>query len=248
MLDCHCHLLDISKFSSEFFLNSIKECSVHKIYCNSTDRRQWPQLKALSEKYEQVIPFFGCHPWHLTSSSFDSLEFLSELLNSPFAHCGEIGLDRLCNIDFSLQKEIFIKQLEIAKKTKSFVAIHCVKAWGPLLEILSDYQKSLSFMVHSFTGSLEVMRRLINMGGMISFSDRILQNKQAKFLEILEEIPLKNILLETDFPFQTSLPGTSPSIYCQLMSNLYTFVAKIKNISITELTEIIRNNGSICTY
>ncbi len=248
MLDCHCHLLDITNFSSDTFLLSINKCHVERIYCNSVEMSQWSLLSTFSKQQSQIIPFFGLHPWHLDSSSFDALSRLVEFLSKPFTSCGEIGLDRHCDTDFSLQKEIFIRQLEIAKDTKSFVAIHCVKAWGPLLEILTDYQNDISFMIHSFNGSYEVMERIVTMGGMISFSDRILQNNQRKLQEVLKKTPLENLLLESDFPFQSTLIGSSPKIYCQLLTDLYTFVARLRGISFTDLIQILSKNGSICTY
>ncbi|MEN8256515.1 MAG: TatD family hydrolase [Thermodesulfobacteriota bacterium] len=248
MLDCHSHLLDITNFSSDFFLASLEECHIRKIYCNIVDVKQWSSLSSLTEKYPQIIPFFGIHPWHITHFSFNDLEPLADLLRKELSCCGEIGLDRRCDTDFLLQKKMFVKQLDLAKDTQSFVAIHCVKAWGPLLEILAGYQGKISFMIHSFQGSREVMERLVAMGGMISFSDRVMQSKQKKLQEVLKVTPLENLLLETDFPFQTSIEGSSSKIYCQVLSNLYTFVARLREISASDLSQIIERNGSICTY
>lgn len=248
MLDCHCHLLDIPNFSSDIFFESLDQLQFEKIFCNTVGVKQWSSLYSLAQKHPQITPFYGIHPWHLKHTSFNDLDRLAEFLEQPFACCGEIGLDRLCDIDFALQKKMFIKQLDLVKDTKSFTAIHCVKAWGHLLEILADYQGEISFMIHSFQGSYEIMERIVALGGMISFSDRVIQGGQNKLQEVLKMVPHQNLLLETDFPFHVSLSGSSPEVYSQVLSSLYAFVARLRNVSVSNLSEIIKKNGSICTY
>lgn len=247
MLDCHCHLLDLPHIS-DTFLSSLSRCKITKIYCNTVSVAQWPELTLLAQNYPAVVPFYGIHPWHLGAITDEDLDLLAGSLGQKNSFCGEIGLDRLCKTDFSLQENIFRKQLDIAMSTKSFVAIHCVKAWGRLLDILAEYQGEISFMLHSFQGTREVMERLVAMGGMISFSDRVMQGQQQKNQDVLKATPLENLLLETDFPFQKSMKGESATTYCHVLATLYSFVSRLHQIPVEELTHIIEYNGSICTY
>lgn len=247
MLDCHCHLLDLPDLSGDFF-SSLPDCNIKKIYCNTVNVRQWSDLTSLAATYPEIVPFYGIHPWHLEEATSADLELLALLLGEKFSFCGEIGLDRLCRTDFSLQEKFFRRQLDIAFSTKSFVAIHCVKAWGALLEILEEYQGEIAFMIHSFHGSKEVMERLVAMGGMISFSDRVMGGNKPKILKVLKATPLENLLLETDFPFNTSAQGESLSTYRQILTNLYSFVSRHRQLPLDDLGQIIEKNGSICTY
>ncbi len=247
MLDCHCHLLDFPELSGDFF-SSLAACNINKFYCNTVSARQWSDLSSIALSYPQIIPFYGLHPWHLDKYSFADLDPLGHLLDGKFSCCGEIGLDRLCKTDFTLQEKLFRRQLDIAFTTKSFVAIHCVKAWGRLFEILAEYQGQLPFMVHSFQGSLEVMERLVALGGMISFSHRVMAGNQQKILNVLKATPLENLLLESDFPFSASDQGDDLPTYCQVVTKLYAFVCHHRQLAIDELAHMIEKNGSICTY
>lgn len=248
MIDCHCHLLDVPGLSEEF-LQAISRRHINKIYCNSVAAQQWSALTTLAAAHQQIIPFYGLHPWHIASKTVDSdLARLATVLQDDHCLCGEIGLDRLCDTDFTLQEDVFIRQLDLAMATDSFIAIHCVKAWGRLLEILQGYRGRIAFMIHGFQGSKEVMERLVAMGGMISFSDRVMTASPSKGREVLRATPLENLLLETDFPFQKSGQGVSAQTYCQILENLYAYAAQAQHITVAELTKIIERNGTFCTY
>ncbi len=249
MLDCHCHFLDISPPCHAPFLVDLKVCGIKKVYCNSVGLEQWHALTSLASNHQEILPFYGIHPWHIRQDTVEAdLRVLATLLGDSHSFCGEIGLDRLCRTDLRLQEEVFIRQLDLAMATKSFVAIHCVKAWGRLIDILAGYQGEVSFMLHAFQGSREVMERLVAMGGMISFSHRVMDGDQQKLQDVLRATPLDNLLLETDFPFQKSFTGHSRQTYCQVLSRLYSFVSQLCQVPVKELTHIIERNGSICTY
>lgn len=248
MLDCHCHLLDAGVPPAVFF-DSLSGCHVTKFYCNTTRASQWSVLSAAAVHHPQIIPFYGIHPWHITpAQAAGDLQLLAALLEDDHCFCGEIGLDRLCATDFSLQEEIFIRQLDIAMSTKSFVAIHCVKAWGRVLEILASYQGKINFMIHGFHGSREVMERLVAMGGMISFSDRVIQSSRQRLQDVLRVTPLENLFLETDFPAHKGDKGPGPKTYCQHITPLYLFVSRLRHVPLAELVQIIDRNGSLSTY
>ncbi len=246
MFDCHCHLLDLVEISDNF-LPSLPACTVEKLFCNSVSARQWPLLAELAQKYPQITPFYGLHPWHLEGIGDNDLLLLADFLQDKQSGCGEIGLDRLCGTDFSLQEKIFRAQLDIAADTRSFVAIHCVKAWGIMLDILAEYQGKISFMLHSFGGSREVMERLVAMGGMISFSHRVTHSSQKKLQDVLKATPLKHLLLETDFPAGNVDKDFSLASYCRTLTDLYAFAAHLRQIPEQELAHIIERNGTICT-
>lgn len=249
MFDCHCHLLDISPPAHASLLAGLTACGIKKIYCNSVSADQWPTLTSLAANHQEILPFYGIHPWYINKNSVAAdLEALAALLKNNHFFCGEIGLDRFCRTDFALQEDVFIRQLDLAAATRSFVAIHCVKAWGRLLDILTEYQGKISFMIHAFQGSKEVMERLVAMGGMISFSPRVMDADQHKISDVLRATPLENLLLETDFPFQKSIKGDPLKSYCQILTDLYLFISHLRQIPVEELIQIIEKNGSICTY
>ncbi len=243
MIDCHCHYLDLA--TTEDFLDQLQGSQLSNGWCNSTESSQWTRLGEIADKYPLIRPFFGIHPWFINDTVSHDLEQLNSLLQDSRFSCGETGLDRLTSTDFSLQQEVFSRQLEIASSTDSFVAIHCVRAWSPLLEILVHFSGKIRFMIHSFQGSLEVMQQLTKQGAMISFSPRVIGHE--KLQRVLRETPSANLMLETDYPYPASPGDNSPAGYLDTLSRLYTFAAGQRGVSLQELTTTIRKNGSICT-
>ncbi len=231
------------------FLAELQQCGIEKIFANTINGKQWQELATWAANRPQIIPFYGIHPWQISAATLAAdLQQLAVFLGRRHACCGEIGLDRLCRTDMALQHEVLKKQLELAAETDTFVAIHCVKAWGPLLEILTRFRGRLTFMVHSFQGSKEVMERVVGLGGMISFSPRILHGANGKILEVVTATPLDRLLLETDFPFQKKNQADSPRTYCRVLLRLYTLVSQLRRLPLAELTQAIEQNGTLCTH
>ncbi|MFI3330176.1 MAG: TatD family hydrolase [Rikenellaceae bacterium] len=135
----------------------------------------------------------GVHPWR------PSLEDVSSLDLTGVKAVGEIGLDySLADFDKQLQMEVFTRQLALAKKYDLPVVIHCVKAFNDVLAQLKLYDiKHVIF--HSFTGSLPMVKSLVELGCYISLSDRSLFS--VKTINALKEMSEAKILLETDESF-----------------------------------------------
>lgn len=134
----------------------------------------------------------GIHPWHIPEDCGPVFDRLSHLWRSP--HCaalGETGLDKCCRTPFPLQKEVFVRQLEAAAAYGLPVVIHCVRAWGELLEVHKDIRPSVPCIVHGFRGGPALARQLLDKGFYLSFGFRF--NTQS-----LAECPSVRLFLETD--------------------------------------------------
>ncbi len=200
--DSHAHLLDCQDDLTVIY--QARKAGVRQIFCNTTSVKQWQACCNLSKNFPEVVPFFGLHPWFVSPETEDQLTTLPSLLTTTAAGVGEIGLDKRCGTDFSIQKRVFIKQVEIAIAHQAFLAIHCVRSWGTLIAILEGYANEMAFMIHGFNGSRETMERLVSLGGLISFSCRLVEPDQKKLREVFLATPLAHILLETDSPNQLS--------------------------------------------
>ena len=160
-------------------------------------------VEKLSEEDRRVVPFFGVHPWYADKLPADWYETLQNFLKSnPAAGVGEVGLDKARNVDLARQTEVLHRQLEIAGRLKRPLAIHCVRAWSDLVSILKRSLPSKTrFMIHSFQGSPQVLKDLLNLGGYISFSWKSLQRDTEESIALMRSVPLDRLLLETDFPY-----------------------------------------------
>ncbi|KAK0600218.1 hypothetical protein LWI29_012799 [Acer saccharum] len=168
------------------------------------------------ERYSSVIPCYGVHPWFIeerTPNWFTSLKDL--FATTPSAAIGEIGLDkgsRGREIDFTDQVEVFRQQLELAKELKRPASIHCVRAFGDMLEIMKSVGPfPAGVILHSYLGSAEMVPEFSKLGAYFSFSGFLMSMKAQKAKKMLKRISMERILLETDAP--DALPNALDSLF-----------------------------------
>ncbi len=148
-----------------------------------------------------AIPFIGIHPWDTAEADSMTLQELEALSDETGAFIGEIGLDRLRGAEREKQVSIFRSALDIAFRKEKPFTIHCVREWGMLAEILEGSRERIKtpFIVHAWSGSAEVMKRIISLGGYISFGTGRGGSFSDKAKTCLTRIDRKFLLLETDF-------------------------------------------------
>jgi len=197
-------------------------------------------METLSRKKPQVKPFYGIHPWWSEEWTPQARQELEQyLMENPEAGVGEVGLDRHKGPLFSQQKQAFIQQLELARRYNRPVNLHCVKAWGPMVEILEDQKVGVPLLFHGYSGSPEMVERLIRLGGYISFAPFSLTEKNRKGRRALKEVPRERLLLDSDFPYRRGQPFSE---YTPIMEAHLTQGAALRGISPKELTQILEEN------
>ncbi len=198
-IDAHCHLhfkelegLDLSEYWGE----------VSAVSVNGTRPDDWQAVAQLYEAYpEKVIPSFGVHPWKvndLDGNWLDDLE--SYLVKCPKAGIGEIGLDKwVKEYDLEKQKDAFLSQMRLAEGLERTMSIHCLKAWGTLKELLTEY-KGGRFLLHAYAGPREYLDFFLQKGAYFSFSPYFFYERKRGVRDVFKSIPLDRILVETDAP------------------------------------------------
>ena len=203
---------------------------------NSVTAEDWDRIPASPN----IIPFYGIHPWHAKSCSKIELMALGQFIKEKKAAnirfgIGETGLDKTDrNPDFEDQKGFFAFHLWLAQQYKVPVAVHCVHAWGAFMEIIQQLSPEIPIIMHSYSGSLETAKELLKRNTFFSFSPSV--QRIEKQTEILSQLPLERIFLETDF---TEVPKEG---YRPTLENLYTFVAQLKNVTPETVKNYIENN------
>lgn len=211
--------------------HSVYNSTVKTILC-ATDRASWYYV--LEQKSQTISAAVGIHPWfldHIAKGWDKELETL--LSESPDLIIGECGLDFYKDIDRKIQKIVFCKQLELAQKFGRPVVIHAVKAINEVLSCLKKYPLVRRFVVHRFSGSLTEAKSLIANGAFLSLGFEVLERKKSR--KLVENIPLSNLLLETD-------AETDNDDVTSRLQELYAFVAKVKEVSLSDLMKIIKDN------
>ncbi|KAI3456325.1 hypothetical protein Pfo_012988 [Paulownia fortunei] len=206
LFDSHCHLQDsrILNVAPKLIKEALDTGVIH-FAVNGVSEKDWHLVKEMSDSYPSVVPNFGLHPWFISERTPDWLNTLKEFLAAtPSAAVGEIGLDKGSigkQMDFTDQVEIFRQQLHLAKELKKPASVHCVRAFGDLLEILKSMGPFPSGVVlHSYLGSAEMVPELSKLGAYFSFSGFLMSMKESKAKKMLKSIPPERILLETDAP------------------------------------------------
>lgn len=205
LIDAHNHLQDkLFHGRQDEIIVQMQSVGITGSIANGTCEDDWPRVAELARAYPNYItPSFGLHPWKVSTRSDHWLSVLKEhLLEFPNAGLGECGLDRcITQPHFQEQKEVFLSQLILAQELARPVTVHCLKAWGPLLEILYSLEKSPRFLIHSFGGSLEMAHELTQLGAYFSIYGHFFHERKTPQLKVFKNLPPDRILIETDAPY-----------------------------------------------
>lgn len=256
-IDSHLHLQD-ERFAdqTELVIAKASTAGVCRLFCNAITEKDWPKILKLSTSHSWIIPFLGIHPWYADSATpgWDT-RLHDTLLSCKYgAGVGETGLDKARPADFNNQIVLFKTHLEIAFSLNLPITIHCSRCWGKLIDILESFSaknKLPATMIHSFTGSLESMQRLVDIGCYISYSSGIADPEQTKLREIFNLTPIEMLFLETDAPDQIN-----PSLVDQedlittfneptVITAIYRSAAHQRDLHIEDFAEQLWNNATI---
>lgn len=241
LIDTHCHLFKEYYNDLELVLDKAMKKSVG-IYVSASDSvNSSLEMLDLVSKYDGIYVCLGVHPSNLG----EDLDLLDSLIsqnidNKKVVAIGEIGLDYYYGKDSrNEQIKIFERQLGLAEKYNLPVVIHSREATKDTLDILKKY--NVKGIIHSFNGSLETAREYIKMGfklgvnGMITF-------KNCKLKNVIRELSLSNLVLETDSPYLTPVPFRGKKNEPANVTVVAEFLAELFHISVSEVAKITTKN------
>lgn len=241
--DAHNHLHD-QQFTAQFdqIIENLNILGVRGMAVNAAKEDEWQDIITLSKKSSLIFPALGIHPWYINSVSALWKERLTTVLdNHKNISIGEIGLDNNKKYNLEPQIPFFTEQLIIASAYNVPVTIHCIGAWGKLLEILSRTPlPSMGFLLHSYSGSAELLKPLAKLGAYFSCSGSFLSSSGNKQKDMLRLIPKDRLLIETDALFQ-KLVGQTLN-YPEVIIENYKEIAKALDWEIEDLACVCEDN------
>jgi TatD DNase family protein len=199
----------------------------------------------LAAQHDFVYATIGIHPHEAKLARDADFSELEQLAKRPKVIAwGEIGLDYY--YDHSpreLQKQVFLKQLDLARSAKLPVIIHCrpsegsENAWEDCLNLLQGHWSSSGFggILHCFTGTWAHAKRALDMGFMISFAGNITFPKAQQIRDAAKEVPLDRILIETDCPFLAPLPHRGKRNEPAFVIHVARQLGEIRSLSTQEI-------------
>ena len=188
--DAHNHLQDPRLGNDPLeWVSAAAARGIAGMVVHGTCEGDWPEVRRLADLCPSVIPAFGLHPWRVSARSPRWCDALIECLDSaPHAVLGEVGLDRWI-LDQSLERcvelgtgprgpaplefqlEVLDQQLVLASERGLPVTVHCLQAWGPLMDCLRGRPRlPRGFLLHSYGGSVELVPELVRLGAHFSIS------------------------------------------------------------------------------
>lgn len=232
--DSHIHIADIQDWKP---VNHSFVCS-----CAHSKTEFIIVEKAAAFFNDIVVPSFGIHPQNIDLCMIEYLEKL--LVENRIAAIGEVGFDLFSSdfaMNFERQQQVWNIQLDLALKYNKPLVIHCRKALDKIFPYAKKLSKLPAVLFHSFSGSPQEAKAFLNRGinAWFSFSKQILKGNKRAIL-CVTQLPLENLLAETDAPFQT-LAGevfTKPEdIVC-----VYKKIAELRNESLSVICNQLEIN------
>ncbi|HHX93739.1 MAG TPA: TatD family hydrolase [Tenericutes bacterium] len=242
--DSHSHLQDDVYIDDlEEVIKAANENNVNYMMILGYDKESNEKALELAKKYDNIYAALGFHPAYINEVEETHFLWLEENLKHPKVKAiGEIGLDYYWYKDNKdLQKKYFERQLKFATKHNIPVIIHNREATEDIYNILKKY--SLSGVMHSFSSSKEMAKKFIQIGMLIGISGVVTFKNAKKIKEVVEEIDLSHILIETDSPYLTPEPYRGKRNEPKYVILVADEIAKIKNISKEEVGKITTENA-----
>lgn len=209
IFDTHAHY-DDEQFDTdrEALLGSMATGGVGTIVNASASVESWDKVLGLTEKYPFIYGMIGVHPDEAGSLDEEKFRRMEELLGrEKIVAVGEIGLDYYWDKEeHDTQKYWFIRQLELAAKKHMPVSVHSREAASDTMEIMKKYGAGMQAVIHCYSYSPEMAREYVKMGYYIGVGGVVTFKNARKLKEVVQEIPMERIVLETDCPYLAPEP------------------------------------------
>lgn len=248
LIDTHAHLTD-EAFNEDFdqIIENAKEYGVEKIITSGYNLSSSKEALNFAENHEGVFASIGIYPENAEEYCSDvEKEIILLAQNKKVVAIGEIGLQYTDGMpEKNLQKEVFVKQLKMADRLNLPIVLHCRDAFGDMILLLKENKNFLNSggTFHCFSGSLEIAQEAIKLGLYISIGGVSTFKNATKLQEIIKEVPLEKIILETDCPYLAPAPfrgqRNQPAMVRRIAENL----SVIKGVSIEDIERVTTENA-----
>ena len=248
LFDSHAHLND-ERFDEdrEELISSLKEKGVDLVVNPGACIKTSIESIELANKYDFIYAAVGVHPHDVGELDEIAIDTLRKLAteNKKVVAIGEIGLDYYYdNSPREVQKEWFIKQIELANELKLPIIIHDRDAHGDTFEIIKKYKSpEIGCVLHCYSGNIELAREYVKMGCYISLSGTVTFKNNKKTKEVAREIPLDRLFIETDSPYMAPTPHRGKRNDPSLVQFVADTIAVEKGVSYVTVCEATKENA-----
>ena len=245
--DTHTHL-----YSSQFdedraeMMQRAFDAGISRFFIPAIDSTYTDSMLDLEENYpENVFLMMGLHPTSVKENVEEELAHVKEMLDKrDFCAIGEIGIDLYWDKSFlKQQQDAFRTQIRWAKEKNLPIIIHCRDAFDEIFEVLeTEKDEKLFGIFHCFTGTIEQAKQALSynmklgIGGVVTF-------KNGKIDKFLNEIPIENIVLETDSPYLAPTPYRGKRNESSYITQVIDKLVDVYGLSFEEIAKITTQNS-----
>ena len=240
--DTHAHIFNEFYDNIDEVISNAHKNGIDRIIVDADNIKSCYEVLELADKYDEVYCCLGIHPEEVD----DDIEELKRIIednkdNPKFIAIGEIGLDYYWTKD-TKEKQLALleEQLKLAEKYNKPVIIHSREATKDTIDTLKKYPNVIGD-IHCFSGSLETAQIYLKMGYYIGVGG-VITFKNANIKDVIKEIPLDRLLLETDSPFLAPVPKRGETNEPANVKYVAEFIAELKEIELEELSKITESN------
>jgi TatD DNase family protein len=247
LIDTHTHLY-VKTFKGDIaqVIERAEKEGIGRFYLPAIDSEEIPAMMELESKYPgKCIAMMGLHPCSVKDDFRKELDIVSDWLGKrSFAAVGEIGLDyHWDKTHVAEQKQAFHEQIEWALQYKLPIVIHSRESMEDCIQIVKEHQHGeLRGIFHCFTGDLDSAKKIIDTGFYLGIGG-VLTYKNSGLGEVLKDIPLDQLVLETDAPYLTPVPFRGKRNESSYIKYVAEKLAEVKGVSVEEVAKVTTANA-----
>ena len=246
LIDTHAHLY-LSEFDEdrEAMLEKAKAAGVSRVFLPAIDATTHEAMIRTDEQFSSCQAMMGVHPCSIKANYREELDIAKEWWSKrSFIAVGEIGLDFYWDRTFEQEQVLaFREQIEWALQKEVPIVIHSRNATLACIQVLKEYQESaLQGVFHCFSGSIEEAREILKLGFYLGIGG-VLTYKNAGIAQVMEQLPLEQVILETDAPYLTPVPHRGKRNESAYVSIVAEKLALLKGLSIGEIASKTTQNA-----
>lgn len=205
----------------------------------------WGKIVKLTEEYPFMYGAIGVHPDEVGTLDEEQFARMSDLLAlDKIIAVGEIGLDYYWDKEkHDIQKKWFIRQLKLAREKNMPVIIHSREAAADTFEIMKEHAAGMKAVIHCYSYSAEMAREYVKMGYYIGVGGVVTFKNAKKLKQVVEEIPLESIVLETDCPYLAPVPYRGKRNCSLYLPYVAEQIAEIKRTTVENVIQQTEKNS-----
>ncbi|HIZ14145.1 MAG TPA: TatD family hydrolase [Candidatus Mediterraneibacter stercorigallinarum] len=246
IIDTHAHY-DDEQFDPDRneLLKSMEAGGIGLIVDAGSTVASWGKIVKLTEEYPFMYGAIGVHPDEVGSLDDEQFARMPDLLDlDKIIAVGEIGLDYYWDKEkHDIQKKWFIRQLELAREKNMPVIIHSREAAADTFEIMKEHAAGMKAVIHCYSYSAEMAREYVKMGYYIGVGGVVTFKNAKKLKQVVEEIPLETIVLETDCPYLAPVPYRGKRNCSLYLPYVAEQIAEIKGTTVENVIQQTEKNS-----